>query len=99
MGKNDEEKTMWQLNKTALKDVLENNIVTVIFTKANGEERTMKCTLLPSYLPVKIVKESSEGPQLLLENRKEPENSIAVWDLDIEGWRSFRVDSVKRISF
>ena len=28
---------------------------------------------------------------------KQNENVLAVWDIDSEGWRSFRIDSVKEV--
>jgi len=37
--------------KENLVDMLRNNIVTVTFTKVNGDERVMQCTLLPEYVP------------------------------------------------
>ena len=81
------------MNKHELKEVLQNGVVTVVFTKVDGSERTMKCTLLPEYMPA-----VAQGQQLLNENSKpENPNVLSVWDLDNGGWRSFRVDSVKTL--
>lgn len=84
------------MNKYELKETLQNGIVTVTFTKADGTERTMKCTLIPEYIPVKPV---AEGQQLLTEGltRAENPNTLSVWDLESAGWRSFRIDSIKSI--
>jgi hypothetical protein len=52
----------------------------------------MKCTLDPMLLP----------PTVVNENRKPkatPENSIAVYDVEAMGWRSFVVKSVKQVQF
>lgn len=68
--------------------LLENSPVEVTFTKKDGTERIMKCTLQEEYLPETVGGE-----------RKKNEDSLAVYDLDMEGWRSFRWDSVKRINF
>jgi hypothetical protein len=65
--------------KENLMDMLRNNVVTVTFTKVNGEERTMKCTLM-------VLLQESES------------KAVSVWDTEMNGWRSFRVDSVKSIS-
>jgi hypothetical protein len=73
--------------------MLQNGVVTVKFTKVNGEERTMRCTLLPEYLPASA---ASNGKQLLTEDAAP--NNVSVWDVDANGWRSFRVDSVKAIT-
>ena len=64
------------------------NSYTGTFTKKDGTERIMKCTLQEEYLP-----------ETVGEVRKKNEDSLAVYDLDVEGWRSFRWDSVKRINF
>ena len=68
--------------------LLESSPVEVTFTKKDGTERIMKCTLQEEYLPETVGGE-----------RKKNEDSLAVYDLDVEGWRSFRWDSVKRINF
>ena len=80
--------------KAELKEIIQNNIVTVVFTKVDGTERTMKCTLLPEYLPQK----HSDGAQLLQESVKvENPNNLSVWDLETNSWRSFRCDSVQKV--
>ena len=66
---------------------LYNNICFVDFTKMDGTLRGMRCTLRSDMLP----------PQTDLEEhtqRKQTTESIAVWDLEVKGWRSFRTDSV-----
>lgn len=83
-------------DKYELKEILSNTVSTVVFTKIDGTEREMKCTLLPEYIPAKPV---VEGQQLLTESLPKAENpsTLAVWDLGINGWRSFRTDSVKSV--
>lgn len=78
--------------KENLTDMLRNNIVTVTFTKVNGEERVMKCTLMSEYVPNAP---SNNGQVLLQESESK---AVSVWDTEANGWRSFRVDSVKSIS-
>ena len=81
--------------KAELKEIIQNNIVTVVFTKVDGTERSMKCTLLPEYLPQTY----SNGAQLLQEAevRQENPNTLSVWDLEANSWRSFRCDSVQKV--
>ena len=79
-------------SKENLIDMLRNNVVTVTFTKVNGEERVMKCTLLPEYVPNAT---TNNGQVLLQESESK---AVSVWDVQANGWRSFRVDSVKSIS-
>ena len=83
-------------DKYELKEILSNTVSTVVFTKVDGTEREMKCTLLPEYLPQKPV---VEGQQLLPEGLTRTENpgTLAVWDMESNGWRSFRTDSVKTV--
>lgn len=83
------------MNKHELKEVLQNGVATVVFTKVDGTERTMKCTLIPEYMPVNV----AQGQQLLTEGspRAENPNTISVWDVENGGWRSFRIDSIKNI--
>jgi hypothetical protein len=83
-------------DKYELKELLSGTVSTVVFTKVDGTEREMKCTLLPEYLPTKPV---VDGQQLLTESlpRAENPNTMSVWDLESNGWRSFRTDSVKSV--
>lgn len=75
--------------KQALKDVFSKNIVNVTFKKVDGTERTMKCTLDPTFLPAPTTKESTK-------KKAENENVLPVWNLDEQAFRSFRVDSLIR---
>lgn len=70
-----------------LKSELFKNIMSVDFIKKDGTQRKLRCTLRPDLLP----------PQTDLEEAvsKTPSaTSLAVWDLDNDGWRSFRYDSI-----
>ena len=81
------------MDKYELKQKLQGDIATVVFEKADGSLREMRCTLLAEYLP------APAGPQLLQENvRAENPNVLSVWDIENGGWRSFRMDSIKSIT-
>ena len=67
---------------------LKKDVLTINFTKVNGEERVMNCTLNETLLPEAITSDSE---------KKENLDVIAVWDIDKDAWRSFRVDSVNSI--
>lgn len=70
--------------------LLNNGVWTVKFTKKDGSERKMLCTLQKNEIP----------------DEKNPKNSgkaknndvIPVFDLEKHEWRSFRVDSIVSIS-
>ena len=70
---------------------LKENVCEVKFIKKNGDERVMKCTLHPKYLPI--------TETVTEETKSKNGESISVWDTEVNGWRSFRLDSVKEFSF
>lgn len=79
-----------------VKSLLQKGPITVVFTKADGTDREMLCTLRLEDLPAPnvpvdgIVKEAKE--------RKKPdEHSLRVFDLDKKEWRSFRFDRLKKV--
>lgn len=78
--------------KENLSELLRNNIVTVTFTKVNGEERVMKCTLISEHIPNAP---KANGKVVTNESKND---LVSVWDMDVNGWRSFKVGSVKNIS-
>jgi len=75
-----------------LTDVLRTVPATVTFTKVDGTERVMKCTLQPESLPPVVIKEDAKP-------RKETTSTKAlrVFDLEKKEWRSFTIKNVKRI--
>ena len=72
-----------------LRDALKQDL-RITFTKVDGTERTMPCTLRADALP----------PQPVTENKKpkahKPE-TLSVWVLDKNEWRSFRVMNVTSV--
>lgn len=80
---------LWVLtdeSKAALLKQLHEGVVTVGFTKVNGDRRLMVCTLQDDNIP---------GSYLPLHPEfKRSEDVCSVWDIEANGWRSFRWDSV-----
>lgn len=76
-----------------LKSMLPMGPMTITFTKADGTERVMNCTLDPNMLPITENKPLAEGKQ----PRKESTTSIRVFDLDKKEWRSFTTKNVRRV--
>ena len=62
----------------------------VTFTKVNGDQRVMTCTLKEDLIP----SASKADPLSQKKIRTINDEVIPVWDLNAEGWRSFRVDNV-----
>jgi hypothetical protein len=81
---------LYQYLKEDIKKLLHEHTLNVIFTKKDGTERAMHCTLLPEHLPAIDKQEGDEVKPL----KKQSEESIAVWDIDKKAWRSFRIDSI-----
>lgn len=75
------------------------NIAYVKFTKTNGEVRRMQCTRNPNHIPAAF----APKPEPKIEAEKKPivENLevINAFDVEKQGWRSFRVDSVTEYGF
>ena len=75
-----------------VRGVLQEREVTVDFEKANGEFRSMKCTLSEDFGAKYTVTENKTP--------KKPNLDICVvWDTAQQAWRSFRWDRVKKIQF
>ena len=82
------------IDKYALKEQLQNGVVTVVFEKKDGTERTMRATLSDNYVPQVL----SEYDGQEAKPAKQLNDSVqSVWDIDSGGWRSFRLDSVKKL--
>jgi len=76
-----------------LKDLLHERVVGVTFTKKDGTERVMQATLSENFIPEATNTENSAT------TRKKSDEALAVWDIEAEGWRSFRWDSIKSVNF
>jgi hypothetical protein len=66
--------------------------ITVTFTKADGTTRAMKATLFPELLPQVEAQKPTETKV------KENPDTVRVFDLEKNAWRSFRYDSVIEIT-
>lgn len=75
---------------------LREHVVEVTFTKINGETRVMRCTLMPEHLPPSF-NNNLEEQALEKEFHQKNSDTLAVWDIQKGGWRSFRIDSVAYI--
>ena len=84
----------WNKFREWLHGMLKVSEGTITFTKKDGTERVMKCTLVPEQLPPVVVKEGAESKP-----RKESETSIRVYDIEVKDWRSFTIRSVKHLRF
>lgn len=77
------------IDRDNIRHLLDVGVVEVDFTKKNGENRVLKCTLQEYYLP------EMKGE---VTDRNKSEDTLCVWDVDNNGWRSFRWDSVNCVT-
>lgn len=74
-----------------IKQSLHEREVEVVFTKKDGSERVMKCTLNENAIPAeKLPKNTTET--------KFSDEALRVFDTSIAEWRSFRWDSLKTVN-
>lgn len=76
--------------RDTIKNTLRNGIHQVVFTKKDGTERTMMCTLSESIIPKEH--QPKEGS-----THKANDAVLAVFDVEKQGWRSFTVADVKSV--
>ena len=72
-----------------LRDALKQDL-SITFTKVDGTERTMPCTLRAEAIPARPVVENKQP------KAHKPE-TLSVWVLDKNEWRSFRVMNVTSV--
>jgi hypothetical protein len=77
--------------KDWLRGLLKTNTVELVFTKKDGSIREMKCTLREDKIPDSAKPKGSSKTQNT--------DSIAVFDLVKQEWRSFRFDSITTLAF
>ena len=65
---------------------LQKKVMKITFTKVNGEERVMDCTLQENIVP-----------PTKYTDRKQNEEVLPVFDINKGEWRSFRLDSITNI--
>lgn len=74
--------------------LLKDNVVEITFTKLNGDERVMPCTLKEDLLPPA----KKDEPLTQKKVREISDAVIPVWALESKGFRSFRYDRVKKVT-
>lgn len=86
--------------RTLIVDALHKGVCRVVFTKTNGEERTMLCTLREDFLrdTATATKSTAVGDAEETKKPKRSPNTLCVWDIEVWDWRSFKVESVKEWS-
>ncbi len=91
-----------EFTKELVAQKLKESVCKVVFTKTDGSERVMKCTLKEDVLRPYIEEIEKRNKQMLEEGKvvkQKPENPnlLAVIDLEAQGWRSFKLDTIKSV--
>ena len=79
--------------KGDLKNLLEQNVLVVDFTKLNGDKRVMTCTLREDMKP-RATKDDALSQKAV---REVSDAVVSVWDVNAKGWRSFRYDRINAV--
>ena len=88
---------MLQITKDELVEKLQQEVVQLKFTKADGSERLMICTKNIVHIP-EDSRPKTEKVVKLDENGNPIETDlITVWDMESQGWRSFNFGKVIEI--
>lgn len=90
------EKKADEFTREQLVEQLRKSDVCVHFTKRDGSERTMFCTLREEATAGYFVAQDPDKPK---KEKKENEEVVVVWDLDKKTWRSFRLDSLLKVVY
>jgi len=87
-----------QITKQELVEKLQNEVVSVTFIKADGDERTMVCTKMLSKIPEEFHPKTESVIKLDENGNPIESDNITVWDTEIEGWRSFNYSRIKSVN-
>jgi hypothetical protein len=77
------------LTREQVKEMLRSGEVTIEFEKADGSMRNMRATLSCSIIP--------EVPPATNRTRKPNDDVLAVYDVQVGGWRSFRWNNLRLV--
>jgi len=76
-----------------LYELLQKEVAVVTFTKLNGDERKMPCTLIENFLPPA----KKDDPVSQKKVREISDKVIAAWAVESKAFRSFRYDRVTKV--
>jgi hypothetical protein len=79
--------------KEDLKNLLEQNVLVVDFTKLDGDKRVMTCTLREDIKPAA----TKADPLSQKKVREVSDAVVSVWDVNAKGWRSFRYERINAV--
>jgi hypothetical protein len=78
--------------------ILSQGAATIEFTKVDGSQRVMRCTISSHLIPEEYLPNHSYNSQYSYSDLDYNPNVIRVFDLGLNEWRSFRVTSVTELT-
>jgi hypothetical protein len=84
---------MTTFTRASVAQILSFGPATVKFTKLDGTERIMRCTIAEHMIP-----EDKRPTGKMLTEIVSNNETLRVFDLDVGDWRSFRISSIKELS-
>ena len=76
-------------DKQEILDLLKSHTLQITFTKVDGTQRVMDCTLRESVLPA--------AKSTTAARKEKPVNVLAVWSVKDAGWRSIKLESISNV--
>ncbi|CAB4143464.1 WYL domain containing protein [uncultured Caudovirales phage] len=83
--------TSLSFSRAEISKALHEQNAEITFTKKDGTDRVMKCTLR-SEVAIPYEKKTDR-------TREGKENILPVWDLEADGWRSVNIDTIKEVKY
>jgi len=78
-------------NKAGIQALLRQGAATIVFTKKDGSERVMKCTLQEGV----VVPHEKTTDRV----KEQKDDILPVWDLEANAWRSITIPNIKTVEF
>lgn len=88
---------MLQITKDELVEKLQQEVVQLKFTKADGSVRHMVCTKNIIHIPEEFHPKTDKVVKLDENGNPIETDLVTVWDMEAKGWRSFNFGKVIEI--
>jgi len=88
---------MLQITKDELVEKLQNEIVQLSFTKADGSVRDMVCTKNIIHIPEEFHPKTDKVIKLDENGNPIETDLVTVWDMESKGWRSFNFGKLTEV--
>lgn len=88
---------MLQITKDELVEKLQQEVVQLVFIKADGTERHMVCTKNIVHIPEEFHPKTDKVVKLDENGNPIETDLITIWDMEQQGWRSFNFSKVLEV--